>query len=171
MILSRNQLLKAIRQGKIRVTPFSKELVGPCSIDFRLGSEFKRIKKKKELHLKGNLVFVDDFHESITITQDKPLKLKPKELVLGVTFERFGLSDDLCGWIHGRSKVARLGLFVHVSSSFIQPGSDNHQVLEILNMSPQPIYLYPGAVVGQIVFEEVKGKARYSGTFQHQTKP
>jgi deoxycytidine triphosphate deaminase len=53
----------------------------------------------------------------------------------------------------------------------VQPGVDNVQVLELMNVSPLPLKLYPGARVCQIVFEELKGKARYSGAFAKQRAP
>lgn len=171
MILSRNEILKEIRKGNLTIEPFSRELVGPCSVDFCIGNEFKTIRNRKKIHVKDNLSYPDDFHKKIKITKDGFLSLKPRELVLGVTKERFTLGKKLCGWIQGRSKLARLGLLVHVSSSFIQPGSDNKQVLEIVNMSPQIICLHPGAVVGQVVFQQVKGNADYKGRFKFQTKP
>lgn len=171
MILSKPEILKNIRQGHLHITPFSPELVGPCSVDFKLGRHFKRIKKRKPVHIENNLNYPDDFHEPFTLPEKGFLKIKPNELILGITEERFTLDSTLCGWIQGRSKIARLGLLVHVSSSFIQPGSDNYQVLEIVNMSPQPLYLHPSAVVGQVVFQQVKGNALYQGGFRKQTRP
>jgi len=91
--------------------------------------------------------------------------------VLGVTKEKLGLSNGLCGWIQGRSRIARMGVMVHVSSSLIQPGVDNRQVLEIINLSPNPIVLRPGVKVCQIVFEELSSEAEYAGDFAKQTKP
>jgi len=57
---------------------------------------------------------------------------------------------------------------IHVTAGLVQPGSDNKQVLEISNMSPMPIALYPGTRICQIVLETVEGKAKYKGRFRDQ---
>ncbi|MDP2717608.1 MAG: dCTP deaminase, partial [Candidatus Micrarchaeota archaeon] len=155
----------------IKIEPFDKGLVGSCSVDFRLGNQFKRLKHKtKPLHIQGNVEYSDDFHEELILKDSDYLKLKPGELVLGTTLETLTLDDTLCGLIQGRSRLARLGLLVHVSSSLIQPGVSNKQVLEIVNLSPQTMYIKPKTVICQIVFQSLKGKARYSGRYARQTK-
>ena len=97
--------------------------------------------------------------------------LMPGELVHGITKERLKLPDNLAGWIEGRSCYARIGLMIHVTAGLVQPGSNNKQVLEISNMSPMPIALYPGTRICQIVLETVKGKAKYRGKFKNQAHP
>lgn len=90
-------------------------------------------------------------------------------MILGQTLERIKLPENIVGRIDGKSRFARIGLLVHLSSSFIQPGVDNVQVLEIANFSPNNLELSPGLVVCQVVLEELKGKARYEGTYAKQT--
>ncbi|MBI4360202.1 dCTP deaminase [Candidatus Micrarchaeota archaeon] len=171
MVLAQPEIFKAIQKKQIQIQPFSPELVGSCSVDFRLGNHFKRIKKRKtHLHITGNPHYKDDFHQEFNLKDDEYLKINPNELVLGVTHEKLTLDDRHCAFIEGRSRLARLGLLVHVSSSLIQPGVSNHQVLEIVNLSPQPLYLQPKTIICQIVFDELKGRAHYAGRFRHQTK-
>lgn len=169
MILAKKEILKAVREGRIRIDPFEPSSVGPCSVDFSLGNEFRVFEKRgTEVDLVGGLDY---------LKQTKPKRclarytLQPGELILGVTREKLGLSNGLCGWIQGRSRIARMGVMVHVSSSLVQPGVDNHQVLEIINLSPNPIVLRPGVKVCQIVFEELSSEAEYAGEFAKQTKP
>lgn len=52
---------------------------------------------------------------------------------LGITQEKICLSPEYCGLLEGRSRFARLGLFVHITAGFMQPGIENRQVLEIFN--------------------------------------
>ena len=95
----------------------------------------------------------------------------PGELVHGITKEKVALSEDLVGWIEGRSRFARVGLMIHVTAGLVQPGCDNKQVLEISNMSPMPIALNPGTRICQIILEKIEGRARYKGRFKDQTHP
>jgi len=90
-------------------------------------------------------------------TAGEPIDVMPGQLVLGITRERITLSNRVMGWISGRSRFARVGILVHVSSNLIQPGVSNHQILEIVNLSPRPIRLWPGVRIAQVVFEEVRG--------------
>lgn len=171
MVLAKPEILKAIKKKHLQIQPFNLELVGPCSVDFRLGNAFKRIKKRKtNLHISGNPHYKDDFHQEIILKDNQYLKINPGELVLGVTYEKLTLDDRHYAFIEGRSRLARLGLLVHVSSSLIQPGVSNRQVLEIVNLSPQPLFLQPKTIICQIVFDELKGRAKYTGRFKHQTK-
>lgn len=89
--------------------------------------------------------------------------------MLGVTYEKLTLDNKTCAFIEGRSRLARLGLLVHVSSGMIQPGVSNHQVLEIVNLSPHVIHLQPKTIICQILFNDLKGKAEYEGEFKNQT--
>jgi len=99
------------------------------------------------------------------------LLLMPGELVHGITVETIRLSEDLAGWIEGRSRFARIGLMVHVTAGLVQPSCNNKQVLEISNMSPMPIALYPGTRICQIILEKVEGTAKYEGRFKDQISP
>jgi len=164
------EILKAIKTGKVKIEPFEPKLVGSCSVDFRLGNHFKRIKKsKKPVFVKGNPSYTHELHEEVVVKNNEYLKLRPGELVLGVTLEKLTLDNTSCAFIEGRSRLARLGLLVHVSSGLIQPGVSNHQVLEIVNLSPHTIELQPKTIICQILFDDLKGKSEYTGEFKRQT--
>ncbi len=81
------------------------------------------------------------------------------------------LPPDLCGWLEGRSRVARLGLTVHVTSGFVHPGVCNHQVLEMTNVSNVPLAIHAGVRLCQIVLERTVGEAVYRGRYAHQREP
>ena len=169
MILSRNEIFKALRSGRLAITPFRKENVGPCSVDLTLGNEFKVFKpSKKALEVNEGAEAGPAFAKGVHLKDGQRIVLKPGELVLGVTRERLRLADNLIGHLEGRSRFARLGLLVHVSSSLIQPGVDNVQVLEMANLASHPLALKPGLRLCQVVFEEVRGRAHYEGRFRRQ---
>ena len=164
------EIFKAVKASKIRIDPFESNLVGSCSVDFRLGNHFKRIKKsKKPVLVAGNPSYDHALYEEVVVKDNQFLKLKPSELVLGVTLEKLTLDNQTCAFIEGRSRLARLGLLVHVSSGLIQPGVSNHQVLEIVNLSPHTIHLQPKTIICQVLFDDLKGKATYTGQFKNQT--
>jgi dCTP deaminase len=172
MILSRPALLNAIREKSIEITPFDECLVGACSIDFRLGKKFKVYREdKKKTRLDDEFSYSSEYYETKELSKGETLLINPGQLVLGVTLERLKLNDSICAFIEGRSRFARSGLFVHVSSGLVQAGSDNHQVLEIFNASPNELELVPGTRICQLVFFEATGGAGYGGAFQNQEKP
>ncbi|VVC02574.1 dCTP deaminase, dUMP-forming [Candidatus Burarchaeum australiense] len=89
----------------------------------------------------------------------KVISLKPREMILGRTLERITLPSDMCARLDGRSRYARFGTAIHVSSSLVQAGSDNHQILEIVNLSPATIILHAGMHVCQLQFMRISSPA------------
>ena len=87
---------------------------------------------------------------------------------MGMTLEKITLPDNICGRLEGRSRFARLGLLVHITASFMQPGISNHQVLEMYNASPFPLAIHPGTKICQFVFEYTVGEGHYRGRFARQ---
>lgn len=169
MILAKSEILAQIEAGRIRITPYDEKMVGPASVDLHLADTFRVFR-----YIKGNLVVNHsaDFKQAtrgIRVPPGDFLLLKPGETVLGITRERIELPDDLCGWLEGRSSFARLGLLVHISASFMQPGLANHQVLEMSNFGPVPLEIYPDIPICQFIFQRTAGHGTYSGRFQAQT--
>jgi dCTP deaminase len=167
-ILTREEILKEIEKGTIKIEPFSLDQVGPASVDLHLSNEFRIFKNTRRVIEIRDGTSHEDVTEKIRIKDH--LILMPGEMVLGITRERITLPDNICGWLEGRSRFARLGLLVHISTSFIQPGISNKQCLEIINFSPMPIALYPGTAICQFVFQQTIGKAIYEGKFKEQNE-
>ncbi|MDD5418109.1 MAG: dCTP deaminase [Candidatus Nanoarchaeia archaeon] len=174
MILSQKEILERIKNGEVKVEPFDKEQVGPASIDLTLDNQIRVFEKKKTIfHTKEKDIF-KQYKKYTTILHLKKggfYILKPYEMVHGITKEKITLPEDLCGWLQGRTTFARLGLSVHVTASFIQPGISNRQVLEIVNFSPYEIALYPGTRICQLVLQRMEGKAKYKGKVRNQMSP
>lgn len=149
MILSDNDIKKMLRNKEIAVTPLEDEQIGPASIDLTLSEEwyfFKTIHKTVDLSKTG-------FEESFDKKCSKKITLKPGEMCLGKTIEKIRLPAYVMGKLEGRSRFARMGLIIHTTSALVQPGSNNHQILEIVNLAPFPIVLHAGMRVSQVVFE------------------
>jgi len=165
-ILTKDEILKEIGAGNIAIEPFDESMIGPGSVDLHLGERFRIFKK---VH---GIVDVDDKvnYEQITelIHAPEGIILMPAETILGITVEKIRLSPNICGWLEGRSRFARLGLLVHISASFMHPGIDNNQVLEMTNFSPMPLRIYPGTAICQFIFQKTIGTAFYEGRFKNQ---
>ena len=170
-ILSRNEILNYITEGKLKITPFNKNQVGPASIDLTLGNSFRVFKKVRQVFHVTEEINYDKITELIEVKDGDYLLLMPGELVHGITKEKLKLPNNMSGRIEGRSRFARIGLMTHVTAGLVQPGSNNKQVLEISNMSPMPIALHPGTKICQIILEKIEGKANYKGKFKNQTNP
>ena len=84
---------------------------------------------------------------------DEPFIVHPGEFILGNTVERITLGNDLVAQARGqKSSLGRLGLIVHATAGYIDPGFDGNITLELSNVANLPIRLYPGMKVGQISF-------------------
>ena len=157
MILSNEDIKKALEAGEIKITPKPKEeQIGPASVDLTLAEDFLKIKKEhigKALDL--DKIRQEDVTEKIP---GKSIELKTGELVLGKTLEKIELPNNICGWIQGRSSFARLGTAIHITAAFIQPGSRNRQVLEMINFAPFSVTVRAGMRPCQVIFEKMKTK-------------
>ena len=156
MILSDRDIRKCLNQGTIRIEPApSADQISPCSIDLTLSDEFWKFRKGvKKIDLRT--AKHEDVLEKI---RAKSITLKPGEMILGKTLERITLPADMCGRLDGRSRYARFGTAIHVSSSLVQAGSDNHQILEIVNLSPASIVLHAGMRVCQVMLMRISSPA------------
>ncbi len=168
-ILTRSEILKEIKNGNIKIEPFSKSQIGPASIDLRLGNDFRVFKETREIY---HVTDKANYKKVTKLIKVKGfLLIKPGEVVHGITKERIKLSENICGWLEGRSRFARLGLMVHVTAGLIQPGIENRQVLEMSNMGPLPLALHPGTKICQLVLQTTIGRAKYKGRFKNQKMP
>lgn len=168
-VLTRDAILREINAGNVVITPLTEDQIGPGSVDLHLGNEFRLFKKMHTIyHVDNN----SDFNQITELVKvDDCFVLMPQETVLGITTERIKLPPYLCGWLEGRSRFARLGLMVHITAGFMQPGIDNRQVLEISNVSSVPLALHPGTRICQFVFMRTDGEATYQGVFAQQDRP
>lgn len=164
MILSKEDILMEIKNKRIVVSSFSKSSVGPASIDLTLDNKFRVFKQGFASTSEGC-----DYKKFTRLVKKNSIVLYPGQFVLGITKEKICLPADLCGWLTGRSRFARLGLQVHSTAAFLQPGINNHQVLELYNLSCNPLELRAGSKVCQLVIEKCSGKVKYSGKFMSQS--
>jgi dCTP deaminase len=187
MILSNLQIQEALDKGWLRITPEPQPRNSSAgvdcpyqtsSVDLRLGNEVAFFKEGLALNIdlrRGR--FADLFgpnSHSRQITEDQPYSLNPGKLVLAKTLERIELplideAPCLAARVEGRSSYARCGLLVHFTAPTIHAGFAGTITLEVINLGPIPILLYPGAPICQLILEQVHGKpTRSDSQFQNQ---
>ena len=165
-VLTRDAILREMELGRLRVEPFALDQLGPASIDLTLGDEIRVIEPGPT-----PIPIRDDAdYRAYTRRQrlDGPYLLAPGDTIHGITRERVSLAPDLCGFLEGRSRFARLGVMIHVTSAFVQPGVSNRQVLEISNVSGRTLEIRAGVRICQLVILRTEGSAAYQGRFADQ---
>jgi dCTP deaminase len=163
-ILTKYEILAEIERGHLNITPFNGNNIGPASVDLTLDNKFRIFPGKKKVVIGEET----DYKNYSKLVEKDSITLKPGQFVLGITKERIRLPDNMVGWLEGRSRFARLGLSIHITASFVQPGVDNRQVLEIINLAPHPLELKAGTKVCQLVLQRTEGKYKYAGKFASQ---
>ena len=158
VILSDVDLRKAIAAGQIGIDPFDETAIQPSSIDVRVDSLFRVFRN----HTAGVIDVKQDMSglaELVEIAADGVFMLHPGEFVLGSTLERVTVPDDLVARIDGKSSLGRLGLLIHSTAGFVDPGWDGNITLELANVASLPITIYPGMRIGQLSFMQMTSPA------------
>lgn len=158
MILSDHTIKQAISEGKLAIDPFVPENVQPASVDLRLANKVLVFANSTTpyVDLKQN---VGDLMKEVEIPTPEPFILHPNEFALGSTFESVTIGDEFVGKIEGKSSLGRVGLLIHSTAGFVDPGWSGRLTLELANVSRLPITLYSGMKIGQIAFHKLTHKA------------
>lgn len=159
MILSDGTIRKLLANGRLILDPLDPEQVQPASVDVRLGSGFLAFRNH-------TTEFIDpydrpaDLMQLVEVSEGQPFILHPGEFALGTTVEAIGLPDDLVARVEGKSSLGRLGLMIHATAGFIDPGWPRGQItLELSNVAKLPIRLWPGMRIGQLSFHTLDAPA------------
>jgi dCTP deaminase len=154
MVLSDATIARLLAEGKIEIDPYDEALLQPSSVDVRVDRLFRVFHNNR-------YPFIDvkveqaELTELVEVEDEHPFVLHPGEFVLGSTLERVRLPDDLVARLEGKSSLGRLGLLIHSTAGFIDPGWDGHVTLELSNVANLPITIYPGMKIGQISFMQL----------------
>lgn len=177
MILSDRSIEDALQSGRIDVEPLADDAIQPSSIDVRIDGLFRVFANHRYSYIDVKRDQAD-LTELVEVDGDEPFILHPGEFVLGSTFERFALGDDVAARLEGKSSLGRLGLVTHSTAGFIDPGFEGHVTLELSNLATLPITLYKGMKIGQIAFFELDrpaenpyGSATTGSKYQGQRGP
>lgn len=153
MILSDKGIKEALKAGEITIDPFDEKCLQPASYDLHLD-------KNVLVFDRNNISLIDpkeknlNMMKSVTIP-DTGYIIHPGEFILSNLEEVTGVGDSHVGRLEGKSSLARIGLIIHTTSGFLDPGNSLRMTLEIANLSPLPIKLYAGMKIGQMSFEKL----------------
>ncbi len=154
VVLSDKSIFTALDQGEIEIDPFEKDNVQPSSVDLRVDNLFRVFRNDTTPYIDPKQA-QEDLTELVEVKEDGAFILHPGEFVLGSTLERVALGNSLVARLEGKSSLGRLGLLIHSTAGFIDPGWDGHITLELSNVANLPIAIYPGMKIGQISFLEM----------------
>jgi dCTP deaminase len=150
-VLSDGTIRRLVAEGRVRIDPFDDTMVQPASVDLRLGTSFRVFHN----HRITAIDLADpprNLTEHVEVDDDESFVIHPGEFVLGRTQEHVELPDDVVARIEGKSSLGRLGLIVHATAGFVDPGFKGTLTLEITNLTRVPIILWPGKPIAQLSF-------------------
>lgn len=157
MILNDADIYQRIMDASIGVDPFLPEHIQPASLDVRLDA---------------------GFHDPVTGVDLNvgQMRLEPGAFLLASTLEVLRIPTDLVARLDGRSSWGRLGLMVHSTAGFIDPGFEGQVTLELFNVGGAPIRITEGCRIGQVSFHQMTGPAsspypREGSKYQGQRGP
>ena len=160
MYLSDIDIKNAMKSGDIIIKDFDESRLQPASYDVLLGFEFLVFKRHKYPSIDPKLP-AQDYMTKVTLTDENDcFILHPQEFALAVTYDYFGVNNKYCCNIMGKSSLARLGLIIHTTAGFVDPGNQLNATLELFNTNNMPIKLYPKMKIAQIAFGELKTPAQ-----------
>ena len=154
MVLADRTIRRLLEEGRIGIEPYDESLVQPSSVDVRVDRWFRVFRNSRYpfIDVKEQM---EDLTELVEIDAAEPFILHPGEFVLGSTLERVRLPDDLVARLEGKSSLGRLGLLIHSTAGFLDPGWDGHVTLELSNVANLPITIYYGMKIGQLSFVQM----------------
>ncbi len=150
-VLSDGTIRRLVADGRIVIDPWDDGMVQPASVDLRLGNSFRVFHN----HRAAAIDLADPptgLTELIEIGDDEPFVIHPGEFCLGQTLEWVELPDDVVARIEGKSSLGRLGLIVHATAGFVDPGWKGTLTLEVTNLTRIPIKLWAKRPIAQLSF-------------------
>ncbi len=176
-VLSDRDIRAALQAGRVRIDPYDASCLQPSSVDLHLDADFRVFRNNRYPYIDVRAP-QPDLTELVTIEADEPFILHPNEFVLGQTLEWVELPDDLVARIEGKSSLGRLGLLIHSTAGYVDPGWKGNLTLELSNVANLPIALYRGMKIGQISFfkmsspvERPYGSRELGSKYQGQSSP
>ena len=177
LVLSDRSIREALAAGRLEIEPLAEDALQPASVDIRLDRQFRVFRNHRESYIDVREP-VGDLTEVEQVEDDEPFVLHPGEFVLGSTLERVRLGPDLVARVEGKSSLGRLGLLVHATAGYVDPGWDGHLTMELSNVANLPIRIYFGMKIGQLSFLELTtpaerpyGSPELRSKYQGQTGP
>ncbi len=161
MMLSDQDIEKAMERGDIIIEPYDKATLGPCSIDLTLDCIFRVYDPGPPVDIRTET----DVSKGTRLinTKGEPFMILPGQFILGQTRESIAIGSQYAALLEGRSSVARLGIIVH-AAGLVNPGTGTEKpgrlTLEIYCENLAPVLLYPEMRIVQIMFVPLSSPAR-----------
>jgi dCTP deaminase len=178
MVLSDRTIRDEIAKGRIVIEPLDPTCIQPASVDIHLDNKllvFKTWRPPFYIDVKQN---ISGLAESVEIGEDRPFLLNAGEFVLGSTLESLTIPDDIVARLEGKSSLGRIGLLIHSTAGYVDPGWHGHLTLELSNMAKLPVTLYYKMSIGQVSFlrltspaDKPYGSADLRSKYQGQSEP
>lgn len=177
MVLSDRTIRDEIEAGRIVLDPLELGNVQPASVDVRLDRRLLVFHNSRRpfIDVRQDMT---DLMEPEEIPADEPFMLHPGEFVLASTLEHVELPSDIVARLEGKSSLGRMGLLIHSTAGYVDPGWKGHLTLELTNVAKLPITLYYGMPIGQLSFlrlstpaEHVYGSPALNSKYLGQTQP
>jgi dCTP deaminase len=176
-VLSDRTIKEEIARGRLSIDPLDEDAIQPASIDLRLDRSF-RIFKVTSRPFVDVREPVDGLTDLVEIADGEPFVVQPNSFCLGSTVETVTLPEDIVARVDGKSSLGRLGLLVHATAGYVDPGWRGRLTLELSNQSQMPIALYYGMRIAQISFLRLSspvdrpyGSPELGSKYQGQTGP
>jgi dCTP deaminase len=176
-VLADRDIRAEIEAGRVRIEPYDPADLQPSSVDLHLDRSFRVFRNNRYPYIDVRAP-QPDLTELLSIADDEPFILHPGEFVLGQTLEWVELPDDLVSRLEGKSSLGRLGLLIHSTAGYVDPGWKGNLTLELSNVANLPIALYYGMRIGQISFfrmsspvERPYGSEGLGSKYQGQSEP
>ena len=176
-VLADRDIRAELEAGRIAIRPYDPVDLQPSSVDLHLDREFRVFRNNRYPYIDVRAP-QPDLTELVAIGDDEPFILHPGEFVLGQTLEWVELPDDLVSRLEGKSSLGRLGLLIHSTAGYDDPGWKGNLTLELSNVANLPIALYFGMKIGQISFfrmtsavERPYGSKELGSKYQGQSTP
>lgn len=177
VVLSDRDIRAALREGRLVIRPLNAECIQPSSVDVHLDRHILVFRNNRRPYIDVRKP-MDDLMDMEEIGEDTPFILHPGEFVLGSTLEYLEIPNDLVARLEGKSSLGRLGLLIHSTAGYVDPGWKGHLTLELSNVARLPITLYYGMRIGQISFlrltspaERLYGSPSLGSKYQGQEMP
>ena len=152
MVLSDRSIREEINAGRIVIDPFDEECIQPASVDLRLDKKILELKAHEEysyMDVRTDLTVLTEPHE---IPYPLPYVLESGQFILANTLETIHLPDDLVARLEGKSSLGRLGLLIHATAGYVDPGFKGQLTLEISNVAQASIALHYEMKISQLSF-------------------
>lgn len=160
MILSDASIEGYIKSGELVIEPLGDNAIQPASVDLRLGPEFAIMGRPRGGYIDAADRLDPDAIQHHDAQLHRSFMLLPGELVLASTMEYVEIPSFLSARIEGKSSLGRLGLLVHSTAGFVDPGFKGQLTLEMSTLLRVPVKVWPGMRIAQLSFTQMSSPAK-----------